>query len=90
MQNAINMASITIRNLPNELLVKIKEKAQSERRSFNNEVIHLLEKSMITKNTPSKEQFAEFKKYSVVDEDFLSAVEEIVESRTYGKDISFE
>lgn len=84
------MASITIRNLPDVLLLKIKEKAQSERRSFNSEVIHLLEKSLCSRNVPTKEQFDEFNKYKAVDEDFLSAVDEVVGSRSNGNDVTLE
>ena len=39
------MPSITIRNIPEDLLAKIKERAKKERRSLNNEILKSLEES---------------------------------------------
>lgn len=37
------MATITIKNIPNELYLKLKNTASSNRRSINNEVIYCIE-----------------------------------------------
>jgi len=40
------MHSITIKNIPSELYEKLKIKAQRNRRSINNEVIHCIDRSL--------------------------------------------
>ena len=40
------MASITVRNIPDSILRKIKALSQIERRSINNEIITILEKGL--------------------------------------------
>ncbi|MBO6535414.1 MAG: Arc family DNA-binding protein [Balneolaceae bacterium] len=37
------MANITIKNIPDEVYEQLKERAKRNRRSINNEVIHLIE-----------------------------------------------
>jgi plasmid stability protein len=36
------MASLTIKGIPDDLLVRLRERAEADRRSLNREVIHLL------------------------------------------------
>ena len=38
------MATITVKNIPNDLYKKLKETASSHRRSINNEVIYYIDK----------------------------------------------
>lgn len=45
------MPVITIRDIPNELYNQIKESADSQHRSMNNEILSLLEKEFNKKNT---------------------------------------
>lgn len=40
------MATITIKNVPDELYEKLKETAAANRRSINSEVIHLIEQAV--------------------------------------------
>lgn len=78
------MTSITIRNIPDEVMEKLRERAKNERRSLNNEVIKILED--FTSNTPpSKEQLNSFFKENSFDEDFLTGVEEAFASRSIGR-----
>ena len=41
------MASITVRNIPDSILQKIRALSQIERRSINNEIITILEKGLM-------------------------------------------
>jgi antitoxin FitA len=40
------MATITLKNIPDDLYKKIKDKAQQHRRSINNEIIFCLEQTL--------------------------------------------
>lgn len=83
------MASITIRNIPDELLDKIKERAKRQRRSLNNEIIKILEDSQNANKTTREGLIGFFEEHSF-DQDYIDGVEEAIKSRTYGRDISFE
>ncbi len=49
------MSTITLKNIPQELLVALKERAHTHRRSLNREVIFLLERS-VEASAPDREQ----------------------------------
>ncbi len=40
------MATLTIKNIPDELYDKLKEVAKDNRRSINNEVIHIIDRTI--------------------------------------------
>lgn len=40
------MRTVTVKNIPDDLYDKIKETAQGNRRSINNEIIHRLDRSL--------------------------------------------
>lgn len=48
------MTSITIRNIPNDIIDIVKTLAQSEKRSMNNEILLLIEKGIINYINQSK------------------------------------
>jgi hypothetical protein len=51
------MANITIRNIPDEIFLKIKHLSESERRSLNNELLVIIEKGtdlLVRKNIDSE------------------------------------
>ena len=50
-QNVTNMASITIKNIPDRLYQKIKESSQQNRRSINGEVIFCLSEKLLGSNS---------------------------------------
>jgi len=79
------MASITIRNIPDELLDKIKERAKRERRSLNNEIIKILEDS-----ATDKESILKFIENWEVDEGFMKSLDDIKKTRTSGKNITLD
>jgi hypothetical protein len=42
-----NMASLTLKNVPDELLGAVREAAEADRRSLNQQIIHLLEVALV-------------------------------------------
>ena len=94
------MTSITIRNIPNEILDLVKTLAQTEKRSINNELVLLLEKGIINyvntnkmndENTISKEtQLNLWKEISGTWEDERSTeniIRDVYDSRTIGREV---
>ena len=81
------MATITIRNVPDSLLKKLKEQAKLERRSVNNEIIKILEDASPGRKT--RESFSEILKELGKDPDFTENVMDAYRNRSYGRDIKF-
>ena len=77
------MASITIRNIPTDLLEKLRLRAKKERRSINNEIIKILEDANIDQETGSLTEFLSASKF---DNDYIKNVEEAFGKRTYGRE----
>ncbi len=46
-----DMASITIKDIPDPLLTRLRERAATEKRSMNKEIIHLLDLSLSAQRT---------------------------------------
>ncbi len=53
------MRSITIKNIPSELYEKLKIKAQRNRRSINNEVMHCIDRSLRSSRVNAEEFIAQ-------------------------------
>jgi plasmid stability protein len=93
------MASITVRNIPPEVLEKIKQLSSVERRSVNNEILVILERGtyseyeekMLNRKYLSKAtQLEIWKKLAGTWEDKRSAkeiIEDIYSHRTTGRDV---
>ena len=58
----VNMATLTIKNLPDEIYAALTRKAKLNRRSINNEAIHRLESTLIEGSTDSEAELEEIKK----------------------------
>ncbi|KAA3656618.1 MAG: Arc family DNA-binding protein [Chloroflexi bacterium] len=56
------MATVTIKNIPDDLYKKLKESAKANRRSINNEVILLIEQAFQTYRPRPEELEAEARK----------------------------
>lgn len=92
------MASITVRNIPNDLLKKIRELSSLERRSINNEILTILERGtygeyedkLKKRKYLSKEtQIEIWKRLAGTWDDSRSAkeiIEDIYSHRTAGRD----
>ena len=83
------MPSITIRNIPEDVLDKIKERAKKERRSLNNEIIKRLEEPD-KEDSWNRDDLIKFLNDWNVDEDYISGVREAISNRTYGRDINLD
>jgi hypothetical protein len=93
------MASITVRNIPPEVLEKIKQLSSLERRSVNNEILIILErgtygeyedKMLKRKYLAKATQLEIWKKLAGTWEDKRSAkeiIEDIYSHRTAGRDV---
>ena len=80
------MATITIRNVPDSLLAKLKERAKHERRSVNNEIIKILEDAETRQKKGSLMEFLEKNEF---DDDFIRNVEDVYKNRSYGREFNF-
>jgi len=52
------MASLTLKNLPEDLLARLRARAASDRRSLNREVLHLLDRAL---SAPEGERLHEYR-----------------------------
>ena len=52
------MASITVKNIPDDLYERLKETAAANRRSINGEVIHLIEQAVVSRRVDPEEVIA--------------------------------
>jgi plasmid stability protein len=89
------MPSITLKNLPEDLLMKLKECAAAERRSVNQQAIHLLENSLRARRPGSyseaaEQQLAAWKDLAgrwTSEESADAEISAIYEARTLGRDV---
>ncbi len=76
------MATMTIKNMPDDLYEMLKAQAKANRRSINNEVITLIERSVHNYPIDPKEFIAEARaireriKYVITDEELEQAINE--------------
>ena len=52
------MASITLKNIPDELYERLKRSARRHHRSINGEIIHRLEQALAPREVPVEERLA--------------------------------
>jgi len=80
------MASITIRNIPDALMEKLKARAKEQRRSVNNEIIKILEDA---KTTSDRKKFlTEVLDELGKDSEYVDNVLEAYKNRSYGRDMN--
>ncbi|HTP29152.1 MAG TPA: hypothetical protein VMK12_26260 [Anaeromyxobacteraceae bacterium] len=53
------MSSLTLKNLPDDLLAALREAAEQDRRSLTQEIIHLLDGALRARSEPSSRPTAE-------------------------------
>jgi plasmid stability protein len=93
------MASLTLKNLPDDLLEALRQAAERDRRSLTQQVIHLLESALATPSIRSEAvaadveaQVAAWRKLAgswVSDVDERTEVDELLERRTTGRKVDF-
>ena len=91
------MASLTLKNLPDDLFRALRKAAETDRRSVTQEIIHLLETALRGRRERSnavagevEAQVAAWRKLSgkwVPDVDLANEPEQIVEQRTPGREV---
>lgn len=92
------MTNITIRNIPDDVLNKIRALSETERRSLNSEILFILEKGLINdtlkRNDSIISKETQVKIWSQLsgkwkdDRSTKSIIEDIYQSRTLGRDFS--
>jgi plasmid stability protein len=93
------MASLTLKNLPDELLRALRKAAAKDRRSVTQEIIHLLESALggraerpAPRSRDSDAQLAAWRKLAVKwesDVDRATEAERLVKHRTSGREVDF-
>lgn len=85
------MASLTLKNLPDDLLQALRKAADRDRRSLTQEIIHLLEVALRGgERTTAEAQVAAWRKLAGAwesDVDATSEAERIIERRTEGREV---
>jgi plasmid stability protein len=80
---AYPMASITLKNIPDELYARLKEAAQAHHRSLNNEIIYCVERTLCPHKIDVAQHLAMAKKirakttrHPITDDEIKSAINE--------------
>lgn len=90
------MASLTLKNLPDDLLHALRQAAERDRRSLTQEIIHLLEvalrgrKSSVESSADAEAQVAAWRKLTsqwISDVDEAAEAKRIIERRTEGREV---
>lgn len=92
------MASLTLKNLPDDLLRALRKEADKERRSMTQEIIHLLESALGRAERPAprsadaEAQLAAWRKLAgkwESDADRFTEARRLMERRTPGREVDF-
>jgi plasmid stability protein len=91
----VEVASLTLKNLPDDLLQALRKAADRDRRSLTQEIIHLLEVALRGGERPAvrttaEAQVAAWRKLAGAwesDVDATSEAERIIERRTAGREV---
>lgn len=77
------MATITVKNIPDDLYARLKARAQAHRRSVNGELIHCLETVLRPRKLSAEEQLGRFRELrpkidaqAISDEEIQRAIDE--------------
>ena len=79
------MATITVKNIPDELYARLKAVAESNRRSINGEIIRRIEKSLTPRKAPTEQLLARIGRLHDSFEDRTFTIEQIEEARHEGR-----
>jgi plasmid stability protein len=95
----VAMTSLTLKNMPEELLRMLREAAEKDRRSLTQEIIHLLNTALQHRNAPpaspaidAEAQVAVWRKLAgkwESDVDRATETERIRKRRTRGREVEF-
>jgi plasmid stability protein len=79
------MATITVKNIPDELYARLKAAAVGNRRSINNEIISRIEKSLSPRRTTTEALLARIRRFHEELPGPLLTIEQIREARDDGR-----
>jgi plasmid stability protein len=79
------MATITVKNIPDELYDRLREAAKSNRRSINGEIIIRIERSLTPRRTPTEPLLAQIRRLHDSFEGRNLTVEQIEDARKEGR-----
>jgi plasmid stability protein len=79
------MATITVKNIPDELYARLKVVAESNRRSINGEIIRRIERSLTPRKAPTERLLARIGRLHDSFEDRTLTLEQIEEARHEGR-----
>ena len=76
------MPSVTIKNIPEEVLDRLRERARIHRRSLQGELVVILEEAVIPKKLTLREVHEEIQKLGLkTDDDSVAIIRELRDSR---------
>jgi plasmid stability protein len=79
------MATITVKNIPDELYARLKAVAARNRRSINGEIIRRIERSLTPRRVPTEQLLARIGRLHDSFEDRTFTIEQIEEARHEGR-----
>ena len=79
------MASITVKNIPEELYDRLKAAAKSNRRSINGEIISRIERSLTPRRAPTEQLVARIRRLHESFDGRTLTVEQIEDARHEGR-----
>ena len=79
------MATITVKNIPDELYARLKAVAESNRRSINGEIIRRIERSLTPRRAPTEQLVARIRRLHESFDGRTLTVEQIEDARHEGR-----
>lgn len=79
------MATITVKNIPDELYARLKAAAESNRRSINSEIINRIEKSLTPQRATTEALLARIRRLHDGFQGRTLSIEQIREARNEGR-----
>ncbi len=79
------MATITVKNIPDELYARLKSFAESKRRIINGEIIYRIERSLTPRRAPTEQLLARIGRLHDSFEGRTLTLEQIEEARHEGR-----
>jgi len=80
------MATITIKNIPDDVYAKLKESAKANHRSINNEVIVAIEKALLARPLDVEEWLEKARKIREKTSSYIATADEIEQAINEGRE----
>ena len=84
--NKISMATLTVKNIPDELYLLLKEAAKLHFRSMNGEVLHCIEATLCNNKITPDEQLAKFRQLRKITASHTLTEEELMNAKNAGRE----